>query len=174
MAYDEYYNLIIGTFKNNIKTQDVKLYYKVFNTLLKWYKDNYESDLMNFFKEKDEISIINITKEIQKICELNDYEKIQNTYQCNQLDELNKISNEIFELVKNMTKDNNVDFKESDYENFMNKFKQLEINFPKIIFNKFEFIKSECIIDLNYLLNNGNVQTYSIRTYDYLKNKDLI
>ena len=174
MSYEEYYNKIINIFHNSIKTLNNELHTKIFNTLINWYKSNYEKLLLDYFEKKQENNIIMITKEIQKICDLNDYEKIQNTYQCVELDELNKISNVIFELVKQMIKNNNVDFKQSNYEEILNKFELLEIKFPKIIFKKFEFIRSECVLDLNYLLNNGNVQAYSLRTYDYLKNEDLI
>lgn len=171
MQYNEYYDMIIDLFRKSIKTKDASLYNKIFNTLINWYKNSYEADLINSFNAQNELRIANITKQIKKICEFNDYEKVQTTYQCDQLNELNKLSNQIFELVKESIKSKNVEFTELDYEKLMNKFKTIEQDFPKIIFNKFEYIRSECFLDLNYLLNKGNVQAYSLRTYDYLKNQ---
>lgn len=172
MKYDEYYDMIINIFNDSIKVTDIELRNKIFNTLITWYKENYEMLLIQYFEKEEENAIITLTKEIKQICNLNDYEKIQETYECEQLDELNELSNKIFDLVKQMEKDNNINFSKEDYEIVSNKLNKIEKEFPKIIIEKFKNIKSECLLDLEFLLNKGNVKYYSFRTNNYLKSEN--
>jgi len=174
MSYDEYYKMVIQNFDNSINSNDIQLREKILNTLIRWYQKNYEQQLIDYFKTNDEDSIVAISKEFKRVCDLNDYDKIQETYESNQLEELNRLSNQIFQLVKKINNDNSIAFNKNDYDNVIEKIKLLENDLPKIIINKFNFIKSECLLDLEYLLKNGKVQYYSIRTYDYLKRENLI
>ena len=109
-----------------------------------------------------------MTKEIQNICSLSDYRKFQEIYECPQLTEISKLSNKIFNLIKEC-KQRKVSFDIKDYNYFINELNKYEQTFPKIIKNRFNEIKSECMLDLQYLLKQGNVDSYSFRTYNYLQ-----
>ena len=170
MTYDEYYDEIITLFKKSISMEDKDLYNKVFNCLIVWYQKNYEEQIKKYFQDENELAIINLSKKIYYICNLSDYDKLQEIYVCDELSKLEQLSNDIFELVKK-SHTTNVSFDEGTYNSFVQAINQLEKTFPKIIINKYNTIKSECMLDLDYLLNKGNVQSYSIRTYDYLQHQ---
>lgn len=169
MNYDEYYNMIINIFYESIKVEDLELHNKVLDALINWYKKNYEMLLKKHFENEDEGSVVALTKEIKQVCNLNDYEKIQQIYECKQLDELNELSTKIFELIKQMKKNNNITFDQNEYKKILDKFNKIEEDFPNIIIDKFKNIKSECLLDLEFLLKKGNVENYSFRTYNYLQ-----
>ncbi len=169
MNYDEYYNQIINLFEEKIKTKDHELHDKIFDCLNNWYKSVYEDKIKFYFEDLNELAIINATKEIIKICESNDFDKIQSTYNCRELNNLDEISSQIFDLVKKTSRNEIINFNQSDYDNYINKLKEIESSFPLIIIAQFNKIKSECLLDLNYILKRGKVNNYSFRTYDYLR-----
>ena len=169
MNYDEYYNQIIKLFEEKIKTKKNELHDKILNCLNDWYRNTYENKIKFYFEDGNELAIINTTKEIIKVCESNDFDKIQSIYECDELKNLQKISNQIFDLVKKISRNDRINFNQDDYDKYINKLKEIESSFPVIIINQFNKIKSECILDLNYILNGGKVNNYSFRTYDYLR-----
>lgn len=171
MTYEEYYKTIINYFHDSIFTKEEKLHNKIFITLLNWYKNNYEEKLKECFKLQKEREIISISKQIKQVCSLSDYEKIQNTYECESLVKLNELSEKIYLLAIEMSKNNQIAFNKQDYDNLINELNKIESNFPKIIEDKLKMIKSECLLDLDYLLNHGKVSVYSFRLYDYLRDK---
>lgn len=168
MNYEEYYDNLIKTLNNSIDAENEIIRNKIFNFLLLWYKKNYEEKIKRCFDNKDENQIVNMTKEIQNICSLSDYRKFQEIYECPQLTEISKLSNKIFNLIKDC-KQRKVSFGINDYNYFINELNKYEQTFPKIIKNRFNEIKSECMLDLQYLLKKGNVDSYSFRTYNYLQ-----
>lgn len=168
MSYDEYYTELIKFFHKSITIKDQDINSKIFNCLVNWYKANYEKNIIFYLNDNNQLPIINITKEIKRVCNLTDYQKLQEIYISEELNELNKISDEIFDLVKETCK-NKTKIDEVYYFKMKDKINQLENKFPKIIIDKYNLIRSECILDLEYLINNGNVEKYSLRTYDYLE-----
>lgn len=170
MDYNEYYEEVIRLFENKIQSNDNNLRMKILNCLITWYKKKYENILKKKFNEHSEIGIVNITKEIKRVCDMNDYDKLQEVYECEELIELERFSDKIFLLVQE-SEEKEIVFNQDDYNNVINKLNDMEKMFPKIIINKFKKIKSECLLDLDYLLNKGQVESYSFRTYDYLRKK---
>lgn len=169
MKYEECYALIINNFHSKIKTSDKKLHNKIFLCLLSWYKNNYESVLKECFLNDDQPTIVRCIKEIENVCLLDDYQKVQKTYQSEKMEILNQLSNKIFELVKKL-----IDFGENnlhilDCEKMVNMLNDLESQIPDILIERYKFIRSECLLDLEFIKSNGNISTYSFRTHDYLK-----
>ncbi len=167
MNYESYYDEIKDMFQHSIKTNDANLNKKVYTCLLEWYKRNYEEEIKKCFIENDYSKIISISEQIKKICNYSDYDKIQETYLCSELEELIKISNKIFDLVITSFTDNNI-FTTIKYDEIEKKINSLGEKIPKIIIGRYKFILSECLLDLEYLKKQGNVNNYSIRTYNYL------
>ncbi|MBR4618631.1 MAG: hypothetical protein IKO49_04940 [Bacilli bacterium] len=170
MKYEEFFEKVKTTFKNSIHTQDEELKNKIYLTLLKWYGDNFESELKKAFETNNETKVLLIADKISKICDLDDLNKLKSTYKDESLIELNKISSEIFEKVINYKTD--IVFTEEEYNNYKNKIGMLKKQISPIFNSEIEYISSECELDLNYLLNKGNVECLSVRSSAYINNRN--
>ena len=165
MNYDEVLKYIKGNFRKKIQTQDKILQIKIFNNLFNWYRDNFEENLKQAVEKNNQLGIISILKEIEKVCNLSDYEKMQLVYMDDSLKELIEISTTVFEMVKQFIKNDKKEIDLEELEAITKKIDQLEQNVSEIKRKKFIEEKSECLLDIEFLKNNGKVDNYSIRTY---------
>lgn len=167
MSYEELYNSIINHFKNNIQTKDPIIHEKIYNSLISWYKSKYEERLKTDLKKDNIIDIKNIIEEINYICRLNDTDKLIEIEATNILKKIMEISNKIFQYAVDVyQKKKEVDLSICDeYEIEINK---LEKDIPELMKDRYNLIKSECILDLNYL-RNKNTNVFSFRLSNYIR-----
>lgn len=168
MKYEECYRMIVQNFKEKIDTDDKLLKIKIFNNLLRWYKNNFESDLKLCFENDNKLGIISITKQIETVCKKSDLEKLEIVYSDDTYENFIKLSDYIFSLVRNSIKVKDYSLSDNDLNEYSKKLESYSSKIPEFLLEKYKYYKSECILDLNYLKNKGNVTTYSIRTHNLL------
>lgn len=171
MTYDECYKMIIDNFESKISTKDKLLKIKIYNILLKWYKNNFEEELKFHFETDNKLGITNVLNRIEFVCRKNDSEKMKLVYANKNYEDFIKLSNYIFSLVIKFIENKDSLLSDDDFIEYNKKIKSYSSLIPKLLLEKYEYYKSECILDLNYLKSEGNVQIYSFRTSNLLRNR---
>lgn len=164
MNYDECYKMIVDNFKSKINTSDMLLKTKIFNNLLNWYKNNFEDKLKLYCSENNQLGIIYIFKRIEEVCQSDDYTKLNVIYFDKNYEDYIQLSHNIFSLVVDLINNRNINFNDNDYDLYCNKLDEFQNVIHPLLIEDYKFIKSECLLDLLYLKNKGNVMTYSFRT----------
>lgn len=171
MKYEECYNMIIENFKNKIQTSDKLLKMKIFNNLVVWYKQNYEDELKKHFQNDNKIAIDTILKQIGKICNKSDLQKMKLVYMDEKFEEFMKISDDIFSIVSESVINGKYSFTEKNLNDYIVKLDSYELLISKIFIDEYNYYKSECVLDLNFLKAKGNVSRYSLRTHRLLESR---
>ena len=136
--------------------------------MVKWYKDNFEEELKIHFQNDNRLGIISILKKIEFICQRSDLEKLEMIYSNENYEKFIDFSDYIFSLVVDFVKKNGCSLTNKDFFEYTKKIEEYDLKIPKILKNKYFYYKSECILDLEYLKNKGQVSSYSFRTYNLL------
>lgn len=168
MSYDEYYKMLDDYIYKSIKTTNFYLHKKIYTSILNWYDKYYKKKIKNYILEEKYSAVLSLSKQIYSVCSLSDYEKLEFTFECKELSELNALSDEIFNLVKTKIK-SDITIDKEKVDEYVNKLNELSDKIPKILENKYDYIKSECLLDIDYLIMGNKVKYYSLRTSDYLK-----
>ena len=163
MEYEELYKYICDMIDESIDNKDSNEHKKIYDIIINWYKNNYEESLKNLLEAKKEKPLLGILKKIKEICLLNDSEKIIFCSMKDDIKEIIDISSEIYNLAIN-----NRWINEDTYNSYLNKINEIENNTSESYKNIFLHEKSESLLDLQYLLNKGNIQEYSLRISDYI------
>lgn len=160
MEYNLMLNKIISELHESISYHDAKNRTVIFNSLYFWYLKNYSKEVENACLANDQLNLIKYAFEIEKICNLSDEEKLRAIINDSEFNELINLSSEIFGKVKNKNMIN-----VEEYEDYINKLNILKNSIDKQYIKESEMIISECILDLDYLRNNGDIEKCSSR-YD--------
>ncbi len=169
MTYKEYEDNIKKKFIDCVNTTDEKLRFKIIQSLENWYQENYAKDVKEAFEKKDEVALISIVSDIDNVCSKPDYVKVKLTYNDESYNLLKKISQDIFSLVKESINKNNYSMTKDQYDKCLNDLKICKQNVSSLFKDDFDYLYSESILDLDYLLNKGNVKELSFRTSHYLE-----
>ncbi len=168
MNYDEYYQIIENHFDNCINTEDEKLKGKIKHSLLNWYKRTYEEKAKEACINKNDDILISISNDIESVCSKPDYIKLKLTYKDDSYEYAKMISFQIFEIVQKSINKNSFDFSQEQYNNYLEILKRVGSSISELYKDDYKWLLSESELDLNFLLNKGNVEEFSFRTKDYL------
>ncbi len=171
MTYDKYYNILIKRFEKCINCKDTNLKNKIFNALKKWYLENYENKIKQAIKDNNFSLVEKISEEIEFVCNKPDIIKLKLISKDDKFNQVQKISNDIFLMVKDGISNNKFTLTNDEYTK-LEKFLLNAKNDISLLYQKdYQYHLSECLLDLSFLLNKGNVDFYSIRASKYLDSK---
>lgn len=168
MIYEEYYAIVRERFNNCIITNDDSLRSKILFSLESWYQKNYAEDAKEACEKNDDIALISISNDIEFICSKSDYLKVKLTYNDEAYNNSSKISKDIFSLVKESIDKNEFTLTKEEYDDIISKLKKYKQGVSRLYKDDYDYLFSESILDLDYLLNKGNVNSFSFRTSHYL------
>ena len=168
MTYQEYYATVKERFNNSVNTTDENLRTKILASLENWYQKNYADKAKDACEKSDDITLINISNDIEFICSKSDYLKVKLTYNDEAYNNSVKISRDIFSLVRESIDKNKFTLTLEEYNNFLRELEGYKENISILYKDDYDYLLSECVLDLDYLLNKGNVDSYSFRTSHYL------
>ncbi len=165
MDYKEYEKIVFENFRSSVLTSNSELKEKIFNYLVFWYNNICKDKLIEYFDNKEFDKIVSITYKLNYLCGLSDLDKIKYIYKDDSIDDFNKLSNEIFELATKALDDANFSISNSEYDDYVSRINSLSENINEIYKNLVDIEISECMLDLNFLLNRKEV--FSSRLIDY-------
>ena len=168
MTYQEYYAIVKERFNKSINTTDENLRTKILTSLENWYQKNYADKAKEACEKNDDITLINVSNDIEFICSKSDYLKVKLTYNDETYKKSDKISRDIFSLVKESIDKNEFTLTLEEYNKLLEELKGYKENISSFYKDDYAYLLSESVLDLEYLLNKGNVDSYSFRTSHYL------
>ncbi len=168
MDYEQCYQVIIKKIKNSIQTKNDSLHDKLIFHFKKWFHKNYKDKLEQCCKTNDFILLEQIYSTVDRVCNLSDYEKLKVIYEDTQFMEFKKISQEIYNLATNMYLKKTVKFDNHSYEEYLKKVSLFSGLISDVFQEDYKLELSECILDLEYLKNHGNVRYFSLRLNNFM------
>ncbi len=168
MTYQEYYAMVKERFNNCVNTTDDNLRSKILTSLENWYQKNYADKALDACKKNDDITLVSISNDIEFICSKSDYLKVKLTYNDETYNKGEKISREIFSLVRESIDKNEFTLTLEEYNKYLRELENYKDNISTLYKDDYAYLLSESILDLDYLLNKGKVDSFSFRTSHYL------
>ena len=168
MNFDDLATILTDRMSESIKTENVLLRTKIMLNFDKWLRTNYKKDLIRCCELGDKFTIVSIVKKIEKIYMLSDYEKIKVLYIDNEFELFKKLSQEVFNLTTNFYEKEEPTSIDIDFDEYQQKLESFKSKISEVYISDYERELSECLLDLEYLKNKGNVTAYSIRLHNYI------
>lgn len=163
VIYDKIYLDIYNKFENSINFDNETLKQKMLVNFRIWFEKKYKDKLLKDISEQNYVGIDYLIGKIEKITKCSDLDKNKIITIDDKFEEFKRFSNIIFKLA---LKKSRIDIKTyNDYKERIISYKD-KIN---IIFeDDYEYLKSECFLDLEYLLKGKEVGIYSLRLGKYI------
>ena len=161
MNYDEYKQIVFEKIDKSIDyivDNNKKILLKAI--LQKWFEEKYSEQIKNILLEKKYDQLIKISNEINYFLNITPEEQLLIIENNQDFITLKTISSEIFN--KSISSlETNTFISEQEYNDYINRLNEIDKNNKDNGF--FKNIISECLLDLEYLKNEGNVDIYSLR-----------
>lgn len=163
MTYDEFYKMVIDYFNEHIDIDNKELKLKTLNSFIAWYNKNYQEEIKKCYEDNNQLRIINIAEYIKKVINLDRESFLKVIYIDENYEEFLQLSKKIYDLAKEALFSNKFNLTIDEYNSFKLELDKYEEKISVIFKNDYYMHKSECYLDLEYLINKGNVNAYSIR-----------
>lgn len=168
MTYEEFYQMVEETFDHSIQTEDEISRKKVRAMLQSWYMRVYDEKAQKLCSTDEETGLIAIALDIKRICKLSDAEKIKATYEDSAFLAFQNLSREIFNKALDLSNHKIDKIGSATYEMYNRQLEEYENKIAPIFKEDYMFLKSESILDLQYLKEKDGVKNYSFRLGKYL------
>ena len=86
----------------------------------------------------------------------------------NEFELFKKLSQEVFNLTTNFYEKEEPTSIDIDFDEYQQKLESFKSKISEVYISDYERELSECLLDLEYLKNKGNVTAYSIRLHNYI------
>ncbi len=164
--YDKIYKEVYEEFQKSLNFDNDELKKKIINSFEIWFKDQYKKQLEKAIQEENYIEIDNIIQRIKKISNYDQINKLKAITIDKEYEEFKKLSEAIFRAALNKAK-----MSEDTIKKYKEKMNEYEKKINNINLDDFKLLKSECLLDLNYLLDPEHTKTYSLRLGKYIERK---
>ena len=162
--YNEIYKELYEEFQKSLNFDNDELKKKIINSFEVWFKDQYKKQLEEAIQEENYLEIDNIIQRIKKISNYDQINKLKAITIDKEYEEFKKLSEAIFRAALNREK-----MSEGTITNYKEKMNEYEKRINNINLDDFKLLKSECLLDLNYLLDPENAKAYSLRLGKYIE-----